>query len=218
MNHPTREEWMSYLYDETAGEQHGDLTAHLSVCAECSNRVAAWRDAAKDLDAWKLPARRRHSLRIPAVARWAAAAAIVLSFGFVFGRASAPSAASVERMRAALEPGLRQQLRQEFAETLRAEMVKYSEATLATAGMQARELVENYSRVADQNRAVDTRAFLAALDKLDTQRLSDYAALKRDLDTVAVYSEAGYRQTQRQLVQLASYDVPQSGLSDSPQN
>lgn len=218
MNHPTREDWMSYLYDESSAEAQTSLTAHLAACPECAARVASWRGAKQELDGWKLPAHATRESRNPGFLRWAAAAAIIVSLGFVFGRASAPAPAGVEEVRAALEPLIRQQLHQEFAQQLRTELTRSSQETLAAAAAQNRELLEEFAKSNEQQRIDDNRAIYAALNKLDSQRLADYASLKLDLDTVAVFSEAGLRQTQRQLVQLASYTEPAGNLSDSPQN
>jgi len=46
------------------------------------------------------------------------------------------------------------------------------------------------------------------MDKAETQRLADFVALKKDVDTVAVMTDAGLRRTQRQLVQLVDYAEP----------
>src|SRR5436309_1782787 len=35
MNHPSREEWMSYLYDELNADQSANLQAHLHTCPDC---------------------------------------------------------------------------------------------------------------------------------------------------------------------------------------
>ena len=53
----------------------------------------------------------------------------------------------------------------------------------------------------EKKRAQDNQAIFAALDKL-------YISLKRDVDTVAVYTDAGLRQTEQQLVELVDYAQP----------
>ncbi|PWU13379.1 MAG: hypothetical protein C5B50_19395 [Verrucomicrobia bacterium] len=53
----------------------------------------------------------------------------------------------------------------------------------------------------EAKRRQDNQAVYAALDRL-------YVTLKRDVDTVAVNADAGLRQTERQLVELASYEQP----------
>ena len=91
MNHPTREEWMSYLYDELTAEEHSSLAAHLAVCPDCKARINDWRAAGRNLDAWQLPARpARVPLQRPMV-RWAAAAALILGIGIGVGRFATPA-------------------------------------------------------------------------------------------------------------------------------
>ena len=163
MNHPTREEWMSFLYDETSGDQHAALSAHLAACPECTSRVGSWREVAADLDAWKLCSRPNRRFRIPTVARWAAAAAIVLSFGFAFGRASAPTAVSVEQLRAAIEPSLRQQLQQEFAQRLQAELAK---STYEKAVANLQELADLIQRSNSEALGLLNKRFAEAMDEV----------------------------------------------------
>ena len=54
MNHPTREEWMSYLYDELNASERANLKTHLRGCAECAAKVSDWQAARTNLDAWQL--------------------------------------------------------------------------------------------------------------------------------------------------------------------
>lgn len=54
---------------------------------------------------------------------------------------------------------------------------------------------------ADRERATT----LAALQELEQRRVGDLIALRRDLEQVAVATDAGLKMTQSQLVQLASY-------------
>lgn len=218
MSHPTREEWMSYLYDESTDETQSTLEAHLAVCQECKSNLVTWRGAMREMDQWRLQSVLSKTRRHWAPLRWAAAAAIVLGLGIGFGRLSAPASVSVDQVRAAIEPSLRQQLRKDFALLLQEELDRSSRATLAASGAQTRELVSDLAKVTEQNRAGDNRLVSAAVEKLDAQRLADYTSLKRDLDTVAVYSEAGLLQTRQQLVQLAGYTAPNTGTTTFPQN
>ena len=66
-------------------------------------------------------------------------------------------------------------------------------------------------------RTEDYQAFNAALDKLESQRLADFVALKKDVDTMAVLTDAGLRRAEQQLVQLADYTQP-ANSSNSPQH
>jgi len=215
MNHPTREEWMSYLYGELSAGARAELTIHLRVCAECAAKVNDWQTARSSLDAWQLSPRKgvsaakqpRFGLVRPAL-QWAAAVVILLSAGYGAGRlASQP--VDVGQMRT--------EMHQEFTRMLREELDKTALATLAAAGGQTEELLASQAKVFEVERAADNQAIYAALSKLEAQHDADYLSLKRDLDTVAVNTDAGLRQTARQLVALAGYE-PAGGPPSSPQN
>src|SRR5436309_3546404 len=199
MNHPAREEWMSYLYDELTAEEHSSLAAHLAVCPDCTTRVSDWRAARTNLDAWQLPARlARVPLQRPLV-RWAAAAALMIGFGFGVGRFATPATANAGKIRAAIEPEIRQQLRQEFTLLLREELDKAASATLAASGEQTKHWVEAYARAFEAKRAQDRQAIDAALDNMESQRVADFASLKKDVAAVAVWTDTDLRRTQEQL-------------------
>jgi len=216
MNHPTREEWMSYLYDELTAEEHSSLAAHLAVCPDCKTRVSDWRTARKNLDAWQLPARlARVPLQRPLV-RWAAAAALMIGFGFGVGRFATPATANAGKIRAAIEPEIRQQLRQEFTQLLRDELDKAASATLAASGEQAKHWIEDYAQALETRRTEDNQAIYAALNKLESQRRADVVSLKKDVDTVAWWTDAGLRRARQELVQLADFTQP-ANSSNSPQ-
>lgn len=218
MNHPTREEWMSYLYDELTGEQHANLAAHLAVCPECKGKVAEWRVLKRDLDAWQIAAKPVHVVWNRAWVRWAAAAVVMLSVGFGTGRLSMSASVDPEKLRAAVEPSIREQLRAEFAQMLRDESEKSSAAALAAANDHTKELVGDFARVYEQNRADDNQAVYAALNKLDAEHVTGLASLRKDVETVAVLTDVGFRQAQRQIYQLADYKAePAGSISNSPQ-
>jgi anti-sigma factor RsiW len=170
MNHPKREEWVPYVLGEAGTKEARGLKQHLEHCTECRQEIDAWRRSLGHLNAWKLPSpgRARFNSFFSPLLKWAAAAAIVLTTGFAVGRLTAAKL-ETETVRRAIEPELRQQLRQEFATMLREEM-----------------------------------------DRAETQRLADLVSLKKDLDTVAVMTDASLRRTERQLVQLADYAQPAS--------
>src|SRR5262245_44088823 len=109
MNHPTREEWMTYLYREISREATGELIAHLDVCDDCRANVASWQHAMLALDAWQLPTAQPRRHRAPLL-KWAAAAALLLFAGFGFGRAVSPTIANTAAIRAAIEPSLKSSL------------------------------------------------------------------------------------------------------------
>jgi predicted nucleic acid-binding Zn ribbon protein len=216
MNHPTREEWMSYLYDELTSEEHSSLAAHLAVCPECKTRVGDWRAARKNLDAWQLPARPAQARRQRPLLRWAAAATLMIGIGFGMGRFASPATANAGRIRAAIEPEIRQQLRQEFTQLLREELDKAAAETLAASGEQTKHWVEHYAQALEAKRTEDRQAVNAALNKLESQRLADFVSLKKDVDTVAVWTDAGLRRARQELFQLADSTQP-ANISNSPQ-
>jgi anti-sigma factor RsiW len=205
MNHPNDEQWMSYLYDELDSAGRASLKAHLKSCGECKSKVAAWQATKKNLSTWRLPAAR--SPRTPPiyaspVLKWAVAA-LFLCAGIVIGRLT-PATVSAQKIRAEVEP----QLRQEFAQMLREELSKSVTATLQSSGEQTKGMLANYAAAAETNRATDNAAILTALNKLSEQRITDYLLLKKDVDTVAVNTDLGFRSTQQELNQLADYPLP----------
>jgi hypothetical protein len=216
MNHPKHEEWVPYLFGESKTADRHQLDHHLQSCAECREEVAAWKRSLGRLDAWKLPKAEQPRESVAPLLKWAVAAAValVLGVGFSIGRLTSASA-DVEKVRAAIEPRLRQELRQEFAQALRSEVDKAAAATLAAADKQT-EVVLDYAETLETRHGEDTQAIYAALDKLYAQRLADYLALKQDVDTVALATDAGLRRTEQQLVQLADYSQPVS-FPNSPQ-
>jgi len=211
MNHPTNEEWMSYLYDEADGAEHARLAGHLRGCQECQAKLHQWQTARRHLDGWEIAARaagmRRGALMRPLL-KWAAAVVLFAGIGFAVGRISAPVSASPEQLRAAIEPKMRQELRQEFAQMLRQELDKSASATLAASRLQSRQMLTEYAGKIESARAEDNSILSAALDRLDSQQAEDYVSLKKQLDTVAVLTDAGLRRTENQMVELAGMTTP----------
>jgi len=157
MNHPTREEWMSYLYDELTAEEHSNLAGHLTVCPDCKTQLGDWRVARRNLDAWQLPARIPRPAKARPLFKWAAAAAIILVVGFGIGR-FASATVTAERMRAEIEPRIRQELRRELGRLLRDELDRSASATLTASGDQANQLLADYAKALETKRAGDNEA------------------------------------------------------------
>jgi anti-sigma factor RsiW len=205
MNHPNDEQWMSYLYDESDAAERASLKAHLKTCDACKTKVGEWQATQKNLAEWHVAA--KPAARGPF---WAgapllklAAAALILCAGIAIGRLNS-AAVSPEKVRAAIEP----QLRLEFARMLHEELSKSVAATLQASGQQTKGMLADYAGAAETSRATDNAAILTALNKLSEQRLADYLLLKKDVDTVAVNTDLGFRSTQRELNQLADYPLP----------
>jgi hypothetical protein len=187
MNHPKPEEWTPYLFGEAKPNERRRLTEHLESCAECRDELAAWKHTLGRLDAWKLPRLRRAAPAFAPLLKWAFAAACLTFVAFGAGRLTA-ARTDAAHIRAAIEPELRAQLRQEFTRMLREQIDASSDTTLAAAGKQSEEVAASW-----------------------------FLSLKKDLDVIAVNTAVGLRQTEQQIVQLADYRGPVSS-SQSPRN
>ena len=209
MNHPTSEEWMSYLYDEMEATERARLAGHLEGCTQCRSKVVEWQGAQRNLDEWRLEPRRTRKTAVLARPwlKWAAAAVLFAGVGFSAGRFSMARPVDPQKLRAEIEPELRQQLRAELVQTMREELDKSAAATLAASREQARGMLVDYTQKIENTRAADNGVISAALDRLDSQQADDYVSLKKQLDTVAVMTEAGLRHTENQVAELA-YSPP----------
>ena len=205
---------MSFLYDEVDSGKKAELAAHLRGCPDCAGAVHEWQSVQRHLAAWHFrPTKRAAANRLPApwlwpALRWSAGVAMLLATGFFAGRAS--SASDARQLRAAIEPAIRQELKQEFAQSLRTELDKMTEATLAASAEQARAIVADYAREAEARNTATASDVYAALDQMESQRVADYVSLKKDVDTVAVNTDASLRETERQLVLFADATHPPS--------
>jgi anti-sigma factor RsiW len=99
MKHPSREEMMSYLYDELESEPRTALDRHLETCDDSRVSVAERRSTTRQLDAYEIaPARisQAQPQRWTRPALATAAAVVVLFAGFALGRSSGVSRAELE--------------------------------------------------------------------------------------------------------------------------
>jgi hypothetical protein len=183
MNHPTPDQWMSFLYGEDSEQIHCDLDAHLRGCGDCAAKLKSLRAATSALDEWRLP--RTPAARPRPVLRWAAAAVLLLAAGIGIGRFSAGN-----------------------TESMRASMQLEMDTKLAAAKAETQQLLAGFIKDLEQGRAADAGAFLVALKQMDARRGSETARLRRDLDTVAVFADARLSEAQEQLYQLATFAPP----------
>jgi len=209
MNHPDREAWVPYLFGETNSKQQQQLDAHLNDCAECREQLERWQRSLQRLDDWQLPlaepTQRRFQSFVP-LFKLAAAAAVVLCVGYGLGRVSArPDTA---KLRAAIEPQIRTELRSELDRVLDDKLKTQAAAILAAAARHADEVGESSARALSEARNEDHQAVLTAFDKFDTQRATDLLSLKRQVDTLAFNTDLGLRETQQRFAQFANYSQP----------
>jgi len=209
VNHPGAEEWMAYLYDEVAPERKREMHSHLAHCGDCGRQLHQWRAGMLALEEWRLPklSPARTRWQPATVVRWAAAAAVVLLVGFAIGRQGS-SAGEVAALKASVA---------QLSQQMETERGFYFSNTVATAGAVANEgtirLLAEYAKLDDERRLEDRQKVALAFRELDASLLK----LRTELETVAVNTETGFRQTKEGLTTLASYTVADRGdASDLP--
>jgi hypothetical protein len=210
MNHPTREEWMSYLYDESPREAGSALRSHLEACAECRREVETWTGAARRLDDWPLPRRRAgHRFAMPML-KWAAAAA-VLALAVLGGTRLWALSSEVTSLRAdvhgavkrEVESNLRLAVTEQVQRHLDAAVTQFAAESGKAAGAEAQVLIAAFVKSYEEKRLQEQQAMLAALQQLQSRLATDYAGLRKELETVAVFAEAGLQRTQSQIANIA---------------
>lgn len=206
-NHPSSEEWMSFLYGEAAPARHAELDAHLQGCAVCREQVGTWRGSMTALDAWTEVRPARRAFTAPAI-RWAAAAAVVLGIGIGVGRLTTAPAPDVQQLQAAFRAEMDARLgaaREEFAAALRQQQTDITQAvqTIAAdaATDEAGNLMTRFAKLMEERREADHESIATAIKQIQDQHLSSYANLRNDLNTVAVNAD-------EQLMALATMAKP----------
>jgi hypothetical protein len=186
MNHPSREELTLHVLGEASGDMRQRLAEHLRACPECAAEARRWHATLHRLDSWRLrPPRAPRAWPVPQL-RWAAATAALVLLGFALGLAFAP-ARSAARDQAALTATLRQEMRQSL---------------------------QQLAAQVDTGRAADLRAIQDLLVRLEQRRAADYAALRKDLETVATLADDQLRAARDQLTLLTYQTL---GDTDHPQ-
>jgi hypothetical protein len=216
MTHPTREDWMSYLYDELSPAARSTMSAHLESCAACREQVQTWQSASRSLDTFQLPGRRT-PWRSPALLRWAMAAVFVGLATLGIMRVTLLQG-EVQRMRADLQGSLKREveasIRLELAgkmrEDLEGALVELSERAAKSANAEAQNLIGSLAQRLETQRISEQQATLAVLQKLSARHTQDYAALRKELETVAVLTEAGLQRAQNQIATLSYSPVTDS--------
>jgi hypothetical protein len=201
MKHPHPQEWIAYLYREVDSPTRSRLKNHLAHCEPCRTQLEQWRRTQQHLDSWQLPQRAVKPPALwpyPVLARWAAAAILILALGFALGRSS--GGVSPETVAA-----LHDDLRGELEELLKAQVAESTAATLATAQDHTAAAMREFVALYQSDRSADNQKIASLLTRLDTARAADYLSLRKDLETVALNSDVGLRQTRQQLVRLADY-------------
>jgi hypothetical protein len=200
-------------------ESRSTLRAHLDLCPPCRAQVETWQRASGFLDQFRLP-RRRQPFRHAAFMRWAAAAAFVALAAIGAMRVMALQR-EVTQLQSAMQGGLQREVeaavRLELASKMRADLdaalADVSAHAARTANAEAQAMIAAVSQRLETQRVADQQTTLAVLQKLSAQHAGDYAALRKELETVAVLTEAGFQRAQNQIATLAY-----SPINDSNQN
>jgi len=213
VNHPGAAEWMAYFYDELAPERKRELHAHAAQCAACGEKLNQWRTSLMALDDWKLPAlpRKTPVWQSAPMLKWAAAAAMILSVGFVLGQMSSTNGREVAELKTAVA-----QLAEQIGNPARN---THNQAVTITKQTHDElvQLLADFSKLNEERRTEDRRVVGLALREMDLR----LGKLRTELETVALNTESGFRQTKEGLTTLASYTVADHGdASDfkSPRN
>jgi len=193
MKHPTKEEWMSYLYDESPAESRESLRAHLKDCAACRAQIEIWQGATRQMNEWQLPRLRKVS-RSRAFARWAAAAAIA-TLAVIGATNILAMKREVKQLRADVQTQVQRELNAAFVQVM--------EQASKSASAEAQTLIAAVVEKLEEKRLSDQQAILTALQKLNAQRITDYAKLRKELETVALFSEVGLQHAENQISSLA---------------
>ncbi len=163
MNHPTKEDLISFLYDETSPEKKSELNAHLQTCADCRAQISEWQKIKGELGAWKIPATAKRPFIFAKAMKWAAAAVFMLTVGFAFGRFHAPQV-DAKKLQDEIEARLEQNVQQKIKTAREAQrkefiaMLRDVEEQRLSDYSQLRKDLETVAVVADQKLTTTERA------------------------------------------------------------
>ena len=200
VKHPSAKEWMAYLYREVAPGRARELRDHAEGCPVCGEQLSRWRLDLVTLNEWKLPAFSQKKPRPSRVTglKWAAAAAVLLFAGFAVGQVFLRNASQVAELKTSVA---------RLAEQVNNQPTGEATDSFIAINHQTRDeliqLLADYSKLNEAQRTEDRRAFGLALRELELR----VGRLRAELETVALNTESGFRQTKEGLTTLASYTV-----------
>ena len=222
-NHPSRSQWLGWLYGECTRREHARLASHFGACGECRGRVDRWRAVMRELNAGALPKSQPARTGWLPVVKWTAAAVLVLGIGFVLGRLSR----NPEREFAAW----RQQLKSEWQGDFRREAARIQTGLGTSQKAAADELVnrvldysrkstgqylQEFARQYERTRQTESGLVWTRLRALEEAQTKDYSALRKDLETLAVTAEGEFWKTRRQLGGLIELAEGQGANPENP--
>jgi hypothetical protein len=166
-------------------------------------------------------------LKIPNnFAKFAAAAVLLIMFGYTSGRLLSPKPPDMEQIRAALEPEIRKnilgqvdqylqssltasyaQFRDDLTRQYQRDMSQYAAYTLAASGAATNRLLEGLIESINQAQTQDRQWLAAALGEMELNRLEGDAQLSNALTTFAA-------QTEQNMAHILSYNQPDTLVPD----
>lgn len=182
---------MSLLYGEVTSEQKTMLDSHLESCAECRAQVETWQRASRQLTAWKMPAPTRRRSSVPLL-KFAAAAAIV-TLGVLGGVRLFVLNHEMAQLRA--------ELKREVADRNTA-LAQIDQQAAKAAAIEAQALMTEFAKALEEKRLEDRQLVLATLQQIQTKHAENYTALRKELATVAVLTEAGLRYAHNEIANI----------------
>jgi hypothetical protein len=200
MNHPTNEQWIAYRYNELKGDERAELRKHLETCPNCAAVLESWRQAGRELDAWKVRVSPARTGSTPITLKWAAVGTVIFVAFYLGTLRQVPSG----NFQAVAKAQIPAELQQEFLLILEEKMKKAQTATVVASEERTKELLKLFADQISTTQRKDLQPIYAALDKIDSQRAADYIALKKELDALAINADAELRSTARNLMQLAT--------------
>jgi hypothetical protein len=204
MKHPDQNTWIAYLYqDELPPADRAKLDTHLAECRSCRQQLESWNLARQRLNAWSLPRQRPAPRRTLPLLRLAASIAL-LATTFALGRHAFPAQPHPAALRQEIATHLAQTLRPQLAEELAAGFQSALQDSHTLQEETFTRWLADYAAVQDHQRRQDLNNIQQAIVRLDSQQRADYAELRREMETMAILTDASFRHTQEQLFQVAS--------------
>lgn len=162
------------------------------------------------------------------VAKFAAAALLLIAAGYAAGKLSAPQPPDVEQLQASLEPAIRENviaelrndlrlglancyvsLKDELGRQYREDMGRFAAQTLAASNSVTNERLTRLIEAINAAQTQDRQWVTAAIEQIELDRLRDNAQLSTAIASFAVQTQDELERTKRSFAQLLSYSLPE---------
>jgi hypothetical protein len=212
MTHPKREDWIPYLCGEAAPQVRQQLEMHLQICPVCDAQLDSWKRSFARLDAWKIPPARARAARGPGFSlSWIATAAAMLAVGFLLGclavgwQASSRLTVLEARLQRNLQDQLQEQVRALVAARVATEMDEAMPALSDTSRREVDRAFAAFVQDFQQTREEDRQELSLLFQEARQQTVSEVAALRKDLETVATSADDEIRRDRSRISTLLAF-------------